>query len=197
MKSKILLVISLILALGTICLCFRNIQLRKQLESYTPQVISKIDTVYLDKPFKVEAPYKEVSTPTKVTVYKGGLEKDTSTSQSKDSVVQFKLDKSTLDLTLYNLSDSTVHTNKYYIDLDKYKYTYSNGVLTQKKKLNLKLSPYLQAKVRPINQFYDLSGGISLKTNNITYSIGVDLGYYLSFSDKLQKDVELSVTYNF
>lgn len=197
MKSKILLVISLILALGTICLCFRNIQLRKQLESYTPQVISKIDTVYLDKPFKVEAPYKEVSTPTKVTVYKGGLEKDTSTSQSKDSVVQFKLDKSTLDLILYNLSDSTVHTNKYYIDLDKYKYTYSNGVLTQKKKLNLKLSPYLQAKVRPINQFYDLSGGISLKTNNITYSIGVDLGYYLSFSDKLQKDVELSVTYNF
>ena len=134
MKSKILLVISLILALGTICLCFRNIQLRKQLESYTPQVISKIDTVYLDKPFKVEAPYKEVSTPTKVTVYKGGLEKDTSTSQSKDSVVQFKLDKSTLDLTLYNLSDSTVHTNKYHIDLDKYKYTYNNGVLTQKKK---------------------------------------------------------------
>lgn len=197
MKSKILLVISLILALGTICLCFRNIQLRKQLESYTPQVISKIDTVYLDKPFKVEAPYKEVSTPTKVTVYKGGLEKDTSTSQSKDSVVQFKLDKSTLDLTLYNLSDSTVHTNKYYIYLDKYKYTYSNGILTQKKKLNLKLSPYLQAKVRPINQFYDLSGGISLKTNNITYSIGVDLGYYPSFSDKLQKDVELSVTYNF
>lgn len=197
MKSKILLVISLILALGTICLCFRNIQLRKQLESYTPQVISKIDTVYLDKPFKVEAPYKEVSTPTKVTVYKGGLEKDTSISQSKDSVVQFKLDKSTLDLTLYNLSDSTVHTNKYYIDLDKYKYTYSNGILTQKKKLNLKLSPYLQAKVRPINQFYDLSGGISLKTNNITYSIGVDLGYYPSFSDKLQKDVELSVTYNF
>lgn len=197
MKSKILLVISLILALGTICLCFRNIQLRKQLESYTPQVISKIDTVYLDKPFKVEAPYKEVSTPTKVTVYKGGLEKDTSTYQSKDSVVQFKLDKSTLDLTLYNLSDSNVHTNKYYIDLDKYKYTYSNGILTQKKKLNLKLSPYLQAKVRPINQFYDLSGGISLKTNNITYSIGVDLGYYPSFSDKLQKDVELSVTYNF
>ena len=197
MKSKILLVISLILALGTICLCFRNIQLRKQLESYTPQVISKIDTVYLDKPFKVEAPYKEVSTPTKVTVYKGGLEKDTSISQSKDSVVQFKLDKSTLDLTLYNLSDSTVHTNKYHIDLDKYKYTYSNGVLTQKKKPNLKLSPYLQAKVRPINQFYDLSGGISLKTNNITYSIGVDLGYYPSFSDKIQKDVELSVTYNF
>ena len=197
MKSKILLVISLILALGTICLCFRNIQLRKQLESYTPRVISKIDTVYLDKPFKVEALYKEVSTPTKVTVYKGGLEKDTSISQSKDSVVQFKLDKSTLDLTLYNLSDSTVHTNKYYIDLDKYKYTYSNGILTQKKKLNLKLSPYLQAKVRPINQFYDLSGGISLKTNNITYSIGVDLGYYPSFSYKLKKDVELSVTYNF
>lgn len=203
MKSKILLVISLILALGTIYLCFRNIQLKKQLENYIPKVVSKIDTVYLDKPFKVEAPYKEVSSPTKVSVYKKGLEKDTSSqdkdssSQSKDSVVQFKLDKSTLDLTLYNLSDSTVHTNKYHIDLDKYKYIYSNGVLTQKKKLNLKLYPYLQAKVRPINQFYDLSGGISLKTNNITYSIGVDLGYYPSFSDKLQKDVELSVTYNF
>ena len=167
------------------------------MESYTPQVISKIDTVYLDKPFKVEAPYKEVSAPSKVTVYQQGLEKDTSTFQTKDSVVQFKLDKSTLDLTLYNLLDSTVHTDKYYIDLDKYKYMYNNGILTQEKKLNLKLSPYIQAKVRPINQFYDLSAGLSLKTNHFTYSIGFDLGYYPKLSDKLHKDLEASVTYNF
>ena len=197
MKSRILFIISLILALGTICLCFRNIQLKKQLESYTPQVISKIDTVYLDKPFKVEAPYKEVSAPSKVTVYQQGLEKDTSTFQTKDSVVQFKLDKSTLNLTLYNQIDSTVHTDKYDLNLDKYKYFYSNGILTQKKKLNLKLFPYIQAKVRPINQFYDLSVGLSLKTNHFTYSIGFDLGYYPKLSDKLQKDLEASVTYNF
>lgn len=196
MKSKILLVISLILALGTIYSCFRNRQLKRQLESYTPQVVSRIDTVYLDKPFKVEAPYKEVHSPTKVTVYTKGLEKDTS-SQDKDSVVQFKLDKSNLNLTLYNKLDSTVHTDEYDLNLDKYRYIYSNGILTQQKKLNLKLSPYIQTRVRPINRFYDLSGGISLKTNHFTYSIGFDLGYYPKFSDKLQKDVELSVTYNF
>lgn len=196
MKSKILLVISLILALGTICLCFRNIQLRKQLERYTPKVVSKIDTVYLDKPFKVEAPYKEVSTPTKVTVYKGGLEKDTS-SQAKDSVIQFKLDKGKLDLTLYNKSDSTVHTDMYTLDLDKYKYIYNNGTLTQKKKLGIRLSPYIITKVRPLNQFYDLSGGLSIIHGHFSYSIGFDLGYYPKLSDKLQKDVDVSVTYNF
>ena len=196
MKSKILLVISLILALGTIYLCFRNIQLKKQLESYTPQVVSKIDTVYLDKPFKVEAPYKEVSSPTKVSVYQGGLEKDTS-SQSKDSVIQFKLDKNKLDLTLYSKSDYTVHTDMYTLDLDKYKYIYNNGYLTKKRKLGIRLSPYIITKVRPLNQFYDLSGGLSIIHGNFSYSIGFDLGYYPNLSDKLQKDVELSVTYNF
>ena len=196
MKSKILLVISLILALGTIYLCFRNIQLKKQLESYTPQVVFKIDTVYLDKPFKVEAPYKEVHSPTKVSVYQRGLEKDTS-FQAKDSVIQFKLDKNQLDLTLYNKSDSTVHTDMYTLDLDKYKYIYNNGLLTQKRKLGIRLSPYVITKVRPINQFYDLSGGLSIIHGNFSYSVGFDLGYYPNISDKLQKDVEVSVTYNF
>lgn len=196
MKAKILFIISLILALGTIYLCFRNIQLKKQLESYTPQVVSKIDTVYLDKPFKVEAPYKEVSSPTKVSVYQGGLEKDTS-SQSKDSVIQFKLDKNKLDLTLYSKSDYTVHTDMYTLDLDKYKYIYNNGYLTQKRKLGIRLSPYIITKVRLLNQFYDLSGGLSIIHGNFSYSIGFDLGYYPNLSDKLQKDVEVSVTYNF
>lgn len=196
MKAKILFIISLILSLGTIYLCFRNIQLKKQLESYTPQVVSKIDTVYLDKPFKVEAPYKEVSSPTKVSVYQGGLEKDTS-SQSKDSVIQFKLDKNKLDLTLYSKSGYTVHTDMYTLDLDKYKYIYNNGHLTQKRKLGIRLSPYIITKVRPLNQFYDLSGGLSIIHGNFSYSIGFDLGYYPNLSDKLQKDVELSVTYNF
>lgn len=196
MKAKILFIISLILALGTIYLCFRNIQLKKQLESYTPKVVSKIDTVYLDKPFKVEAPYKEVSSPTKVSVYQGGLEKDTS-SQSKDSVIQFKLDKNKLDLTLYSKSDYTVHTDMYTLDLDKYKYIYNNGYLTQKRKLGIRLSPYIITKVRPLNQFYDLSGGLSIIHGNFSYSIGFDLGYYPNLSDKLQKDVEVSVTYNF
>ena len=196
MKSKILLVISLILALGTIYLCFRNIQLKKQLESYIPQVVSKIDTVYLDKPFKVEAPYKEVSSPTKVSVYQRGLEKDTS-SQAKDSVIQFKLDKNKLDLTLYNKSDSTVHTDKYTLDLDKYKYIYNNGLLTREKKLEIKISPYLTTKVKLFCQSYEISGGLSLKTKNFTYSIGLNLGYYKNLSSKLQKDIEASVTYNF
>ena len=159
-------------------------------------MVSKIDTVYLDKHFEVEAPYKEVSTPSRVTVYHKGLEKDTSL-QSEDSVVQFKLDKSNLNLTLYNPLDSTVHTDKYDLNLDKYRYIYSNGILTQQKKLNIKLSPYIQTKIRPINKLYDLGGGISLKTNHFTYSIGLNLSYYPRLSDKLQKDLEISVTYNY
>ena len=197
LKTRVLILVIFILSLGTIYSCFRNRQLKQQLENYTPQVISKIDTVYLDKPFKVEAPYKEASIPSKVTVYNKGLEKDTSSLQSKDSVVQFKLDKSNLNLTLYNPLDSTVHTDKYDLNLDKYRYIYSNGIITQQKKLNIKLSPYIQTKIRPINKLYDLGGGISLKTNHFTYSIGLNLSYYPRLSDKLQKDLEISVTYNY
>lgn len=195
-KSRVLILVILILALGTTYLCFRNRQLKRQLESYTPQTVSKIDTVYLDKPFKVEAPYKEVSSPTKVTVYQKGLENNTS-SEAKDSVVQFKLDKNQLDLTLYSKSDSTVHTDKYTLDLDKYKYIYNNGLLTREKKLEIKISPYLTTKVKLFCQSYEISGGLSLKTKNFTYSIGLNLGYYKNLSSKLQKDIEASVTYNF
>ena len=194
MKTKILAISTLILTLGTISLCFRNYQLR--LRSPQQRVVTKIDTVYLEKSFETTS-YNEVSSPTKITVYTKGLVKDTSSTQKKDSVVQFKLDKTSLDLTLYNVLDSTVHTDTYQIDLNKYKYTFSNGVLTQKKTYNLRLSPYLQAKVRPINQFFDLSGGLSLKSNHFTYGLGLGLGYYPKVSGKLYKDLEVTVTYNF
>lgn len=194
MKTKILVILTLILALGTISLCFRNYQLR--LRSPQQKVITKIDTVYLEKSFETTS-YKEVSSPNKVTVYTKPWLKDTSSTQKKDSVVQFKLNKTSLDLTLYNVSDSTIHTDTYLLDLNKYKYTFSNGVLTQKKTYNLRLSPYLQAKVRPINQFFDLSGGLSLKSNHFTYGLGLGLGYYPKLSDKLYKDLEVTVIYNF
>lgn len=196
MKTKILAISTLILTLGTISLCFRDYQLRKKLRSTQRRVVIKIDTVYLDKSFTPTS-YKEVSSPKRVTVYTRPLVKDTLLPQFKDSVVQFKLNKTSLDLTLYNVSDSTVHTDTYQIDLNKYKYTFSNGVLTQKKTYNLRLSPYLQAKVRPINQFFDLSGGLSLKSNHFTYGLGLGLGYYPKISGKLYKDLEVTVTYNF
>ena len=194
MKTKILAISTLILALGTISLCFRNYQLR--LRSPQEKVITKIDTVYLEKSFQTTS-YKEVSSPTRVTIYTKGLVKDTSHFQKKDSVVQFKLNKTSLDLTIYDVSDSTVHTDTYQLDLNKYKYTFSNGFLTQKRTHNLRLSPYLQAKVRPINQLFDLSGGLSLKSNHFTYGLGLGLGYYPKLSNKLYKDSEVMVTFNF
>lgn len=194
MKTKILSISTLILALGTISLCFRNYQLR--LRSPQQRVVTKIDTVYLEKSFETTS-YNEVSSPTKITVYTKGLVKDTSSTQKKDSVVQFKLDKTSLDLTLYNVLDSTVHTDTYQLDLNKYKYTFSNGLLTQKRTYNLRFSPYLQAKIRPINQFFDLSGGISLKSNHFTYGLGLGIGYYPKLSSRLHKDIEVMVNYNF
>jgi hypothetical protein len=194
MKTRVLTILTLILALGTISLCFRNYQLKNQLRNIHPKVITKIDTVFLEKPFTTTS-YKEVSSPNRVTVYTKGLAKDT--IQNQDSVVQFKLNKSSLDLTLYNVSDSMVHTDTYQIDLNQYKYIFSNGVLTQKRVSNLRLSPYLQVKVRPINQFFDLSGGLSLRSGNFTYGLGLGLGYYPKLSGKIHKDLEITVIYNF
>lgn len=187
-----------LLALGTIYLSFRNLQLRKQQSNTVQEVIHKVDTVYLDKPFKVDPSYKDISTPSKVYVYNCGFDKDT-VNTNTDSLIQFKLNKNLLDLTLYNTFDSSVYTKQYSIDLDKYQYLYNNGVLTQKKKLGIKLTPYITSRIRPINQLYDLGAGISLISSkrHFSYNVGFNLGYYPKLSNKLQKDVEVSITYNF
>lgn len=191
MKTRVLILVTLILALGTIILCYNNFQLRKQVKSVSSLV--SVDTVYIDRPFKVSQSLKQLSIPSKVKVYKG-LEKPKNTTQ--DSIIQFELSSNKLDVTSLHHSDSTVHTDTYQLDTDKYKYLFTNGILT-KDKVKLGVKPYTEVSYRPLNNMWDLKGGIYLNTSMIQYRLGINLGYYPNLSSKVQKDIEISIQYKF
>ena len=192
MKTRILYMAILILALGTIILCYKNFQLRKQVKSVSSLV--SVDTVYIDKPFKVSEPLKELSIHSKVTVYKGLKKPKENTTQ--DSIIQFEFSSNKLDVTSIHHSDSTVHTDTYQLDTDKYKYLFTNGILT-KDKVKLGVKPYTEVSYRPLNNMWDLKGGIYLNTSKTQYRLGINLGYYPNLSSKVQKDIEISIQYKF
>ena len=192
MKTRILYMAILILALGTIILCYKNFQLRKQVKSVSSLV--SVDTVYIDKPFKVSEPLEELSIPSKVKVYKG-LEKPKENT-TQDSIIEFELNSNKLDVTSLHHSDSTVHTNTYQLDTDKYKYLFTNGILT-KDRVKLGVKPYTEVSYRPLNNMWDLKGGIYLNTSKTQYRLGINLGYYPNLSSKVQKDIEISIQYKF
>lgn len=191
MKTRVLILVTLILALGTIILCYNNFQLRKQVKSVSSLV--SVDTVYIDRPFKVSQSLKQLSIPSKVKIYKG-LEKPENTTQ--DSIIQFELSSNKLDVTSLHHSDSTVHTDTYQLDTDKYKYLFTNGILT-KDKVKLGVKPYTEVSYRPLNNMWDLKGGIYLNTSRIQYRLSINLGYYPNLSSEVQKDIELSIQYKF
>ena len=191
MKTRVLILVTLILSLGTIILCYNNFQLRKQVKSVSSLV--SVDTVYIDRPFKVSEPLKQISILSKVKIYKG-LEKPKNTTQ--DSIIQFELSSNQLDVTSLHHSDSTVHTDTYQLDTDKYKYLFTNGILT-KDKVKLGVKPYTEVSYRPLNNMWDLNGGIYLNTSRIQYRLGINLGYYPNLSSKVHKDIEISIQYKF
>lgn len=194
MKTRILFIVTLILALGTIILCYKNFQLRKQVNSVSSLV--EVDTVYIDRLFKVSEPLKELSTPSKVKVYKGLVKPKSTATSTQDSIIQFEFNSSKLEVTSLHNSDSTVHTNTYKLDTDKYNYLFTNGILT-KDKVKPKVKPYTEVSYRPLNDMWDLKGGIYLNTSKIQYRLGINLGYYPNLSSKVQKDIEISIQYKF
>ena len=192
MKTRVLILVTLILALGTIILCYNNFRLRKQVKSVSSLV--SVDTVYIDRPFKVSQSLKQLSIPSKVKVYKGLKKPKENTTQ--DSIIEFELSSNKLDVTSLHHSDSTVHTDTYQLDTDKYKYLFTNGILT-KDKVKLGVKPYTEVSYRPLNNMWDLKGGIYLNTSKTQYRLGINLGYYPNLSSKVQKDIEISIQYKF
>ena len=146
----------------TIYLCFRNIQLRQQVNKLqetrrTFLSKSKSDTVYSTKPYSPIQAYPVIQVPNIVTYYPGykpvdpskslGLTPITSTTKSagnldqtpmvinNDSLVQFLLDKRHLQVSsVYKIDSLTLgSTSKdFELNLDFYKYNWVNGQLTCK-----------------------------------------------------------------
>ena len=200
MKYKI----ATFLLLGiTIILCFGYFNQRQEISKLNAQsqVIGKTDTVYVKKPFKYEPAFNTVQLPRYVFFYhsfKGdSLKNEDKVVSKKDSLIQIVLDKKDLFLSFQNTIDSSYFKLDYKINLDDFKYNWVNGKLTREKVgLKLKLEPYVYAKYRYFNKMADAGIGISFKTRNLHYKLGLNGFYYPCLQDKLGTDLEFSITYN-
>lgn len=114
-----------------------------------------------------------------------------------DSISQILLKNNWLELTTKNTLDSTYKIRKFKIDPVKYNYNWTDNKLTYKKRINLQLVPYIKGSYRPFNKFTDINAGISLETGKFNYNLGFNLFYYPNLSNKVGKDLEISITYKF
>lgn len=219
--------ILLIFFMVTIYLCFRNYKLEQEISSYSERydelLVSKtsreVDTIFLlGSEWDKRLSGFELTFPQTVPPIKTELLLDSSNhflvsnynmSQSpKDTLdtaysafgngkpkVSFTYDKNLLSIYIPDLGPQI---NTYQINTDLYNYKFHNGVLTSKTKpFHQRLDPYVEFTIRPINQFYDLSSGVSFETSRFNYKVGFNLSYYPKFSPMVMKDIQLSVIYKF
>lgn len=192
-----------ILLLGfTICLCFRNYKLSREVDSLEQAVNEIPDTVYIKKPFKPEKKYSEKIEPDRILVHDNKqptLFPDSMLRQpvisDQDSLVQIVLKKDKLNLSLLNKESNTYSTRSFQIDLNKYSYNWYEGQLTQKRIKRFSLNPYIYGKYRPFNNLLDMGTGIEFKTNRFNYKLGINAFYYPKFQSGIGTDLEFSVQY--
>jgi len=201
-----------LLLLGfTIYLCFRNYKLNSYIRQLPDSSIIGIpDTIKLKEIFKPQ-PYPQLVQPQRILLYdfyrnsSNSILPQTSNITAvpsnrisrEDSLVQITLDKNQLNLSLFNKETDSYSTKMFNIDLDKFKYNWYEGQLTQKRIKKLTLSPYVYGKYRVFNQMLDIGTGLSIKTTNFNYKLGINAFHYPKFFSGIKADLEFSVTYNF
>ena len=210
----------------TIYLCFRNYKLEQEILGYSKRydelLISttrEVDTIFLpqsewDKRLNgFEHTFPQTVLPIKTELLDSSNTfspvRNYPMSQSKKDTldtaysvfgkgkpkVSFTYDKNLLSIYVPDLGPQI---NTYKINTDLYNYKFHNGVLTSKiKPFHQRLDPYVEFTIRPINQFYDLSSGVSFETSRFNYKVGFNLSYYPKFSPMVMKDIQLSVIYKF
>lgn len=202
----------------TIYLCFRNIQLRQQVNKLqetrrTFLSKSKSDTVYSTKPFLPIKDYPIIQVPSMVTYY-GQVKEVRPPSNNQelikrssdqvihnDSLVQFLLDNSHLKVSsVYKIDSLTLgSTSKdFELNLDFYKYNWVNNQLTYKPlPIYQRIKPYAYISYRYFHNVMDGGIGLSFKTKTLIYKVGINTFYYPQYKKDLGLDLELKLEYNF
>ena len=202
----------------TIYLCFRNIQLRQQVNKLqetrrTFLSKSKSDTVYSTKPFLPIKDYPIIQVPNMVTYY-GQVKEVRPPSNNQelinrssdqvihnDSLVQFLLDNSHLKVSSVYKTDSLTlgSTSKdFELNLDFYKYNWVNNQLTYKPiPILQRIKPYAYISYRYFHNVMDGGIGLSFKTKTLIYKVGINTFYYPQYKKDLGLDLELKLEYNF
>lgn len=216
-------IILLIFSSITIYLCFRNYKLKQEILSYTKKydellvnTTTKTDTTILsssqwdDRLNSLHKPLPTTEVPVKSEMTSNSFVRNNHMSQSPEkdtltttnyiahnggSQVSFSIDDNKLSIHVPELGNQI---DTYKINPGLSNYRFYNGVLTSKQKpFYQRLDPYLEFSIRPLNQFYDLSSGVSFETSRFNYKVGLNLSYYPKFSPMVMKDVELKIIYKF
>ena len=208
-------VLVLVLLGFTIYLCFRNYKLNSYISQLPDSsVIGISDTIKLKEKFKPQKPFSQLIEPSRILLYdfyrnsnrmtkspssdSTAVDSDHSVKVSKkDSLVQFTLDNNKLNISLFNKETDSYSTRMFNLDLGNYKYNWYEGQLTQKKIQRLNLSPYVYGKYRPFNQLFDIGTGLTIKTTNFNYKLGVNAFCYPKYFSGIKADLEFSIQYNF
>lgn len=202
----------------TIYLCFRNIQLRQQVNKLqetrrTFLSKSKSDTVYSTKPFLPIKDYPIIQVPNMVTYY-GQVKEVRPHSNNQelikrssdqvihnDSLVQFLLDNSHLKVSSVYKTDSLTLgsiSKDFELNLDFYKYNWVNNQLTYKPlPIYQRIKPYAYISYRYFHNVMDGGIGLSFKTKTLIYKVGINTFYYPQYKKDLGLDLELKLEYNF
>ena len=214
-KNKWKNVVFLLLLGFTIYLCFRNYKLNSYISQLPDSsVIGIPDTIKLKEEFKPQKPFSQLIEPSRILLYdfyrnsnrmtkspssdSTAVDSDNSVKVSKkDSLVQFTLDNNKLNISLFNKETDSYSTRMFNLDLGNYKYNWYEGQLTQKKIQRLNLSPYVYGKYRPFNQLFDIGTGLTIKTTNFNYKLGVNAFCYPKYFSGIKADLEFSIQYNF
>lgn len=202
----------------TIYLCFRNIQLRQQVNKLqeTRRTFfskSKSDTVYSTKSFLPIKDYPIIQVPSMVTYYGQVKEvRPPSNNQElinrssdqvihKDSLVQFLLDNSHLKVSSVYKTDSLTLgsiSKDFELNLDFYKYNWVNNQLTYKPiPIYQRIKPYAYISYRYFHNVMEGGIGLSFKTKTLIYKVGINTFYYPQYKKDLGLDLELKLEYNF
>ena len=203
MNKKLLVFSALLFVLSVAVLCFSWYLFNRKVP-IKPDPKAKIDTVYINKPFKPVPEYRFIKVPYLVTFWNDSPVKiDTVYVDStrihyvipeghvtfnhqflvqypeSPKLVQMVTSKNTLEFTFLK-PDGLIRTEKYgefYPEVNYY--NYQNNQLTYKRKpffQRFEISPELM--IRPLANMYDLNLGLKYKTRKIYYEIGLNSYYY-------------------
>ena len=197
---------------STIYLCFRNLQLHRQVNQLQVKQNpskSKSDTVFITKPFNPIGAYPITEIPNLVTYYLPDSHANSAHSIDQvkgdhllqllkpDSLVQILLDEKSLRISFKDDSLGSYFSKDFELDLSSYKYNFINNSLTKyKKSIFAKLKPYAYISYRYPQNLGDLGLGIGFKTQKVIYKVGMNGFWYPSFKKDPGLNLEFRLEYN-
>lgn len=183
----------------------------------------KVDTVWVNKPYKPTLDFPNFQIPHQVFVYRVDsveierieyrdkiitlIQKDSTHVEYNDQflikypdnpkLIQLLTKKNKLFITTFN-TDCSLTTNEYKVNFSMYQYNYQDGKFSYKKNPFIKrFNLVSQYTFRPISNLHDLDLGLKYNTSKFNYEVGLNINHYPSFRSNVGLDPYLRIQYNF